>query len=263
MPSAALIDRACDVNAANLALGHEAFDVPGARFVRDPRIPDIHDANHVTAITAATPREIEALFERAEREFAGFGQRIFHAGHRTPPAFEARLRLEGYERTDALVMLLEGPLRGEPQPCDIRPVTSDADWDALVAMSDLDWAEYETRKERSEGASVGRHMAMAKRWKCPPVRYFMAYAEGEPRGYFNAWEGIDGVGQVEDLFVHPDWRHRGIATALIHRCVADARAHGAGPVVIVADPTDTPKHMYAAMGWVPVAVKRAYRRTAP
>ena len=69
---------------------------------------------------------------------------------------------------------------------------------------------------------------------------------------------MNGVGQVENLFTHPDYRNRGIATALIHHCVADARAKGAGPVVIVADPTDTPKNIYARMGFRPVAVVGHY-----
>ena len=46
--------------------------------------------------------------------------------------------------------------------------------------------------------------------------------------------------------------------ALIHRCVADARERGAGPIVIVAGPDDTPKNMYAALGFRPVAVTRHY-----
>ncbi len=65
------------------------------------------------------------------------------------------------------------------------------------------------------------------------------------------------------MFTHPDFRHRGLATALIDHCVADRRAHGAGPVVIVADPTDTPKRMYAALGFRPVAIKRSWRKDAP
>ena len=101
-------------------------------------------------------------------------------------------------------------------------------------------------------------MLQHRRIKSPPVRFWLAYLDGEPRAYFASWEGTEGVGQVEDLFTHPDFRHRGLATALIHHCVADARAHGAGPVVIVADPTETPKRIYAAMGFRPVAVKRSY-----
>ena len=99
-------------------------------------------------------------------------------------------------------------------------------------------------------------LAATQRLKSPPIRVFLAYIAGEPVGYFNAWEGIDGVGQVENLFVHPSYRHRGVATALIAHCVDDARAHGGGPVVIVSDPTDTPKQMYVALGFRPVALKR-------
>jgi GNAT superfamily N-acetyltransferase len=86
----------------------------------------------------------------------------------------------------------------------------------------------------------------------------MAYVDDAPVGFFNAWEGIDRLGQVEDLYVLPEFRHRGIATALIHRCVAEARARGAGPIEICADPAETPKEIYAAMGWRPIAVCRQY-----
>lgn len=53
-------------------------------------------------------------------------------------------------------------------------------------------------------------------------------------------------------------RPRGVATALIHRAVADCRARGAGPVLIVADVDDTPKRMYAALGFRPLAVEQKY-----
>jgi GNAT superfamily N-acetyltransferase len=68
---------------------------------------------------------------------------------------------------------------------------------------------------------------------------------------------------VEDLFTHPDYRHRGLATALIAHCVADARARGAGPVVIGADPHDTPRQMYAALGFRPLFLSRGYLRRFP
>jgi ribosomal protein S18 acetylase RimI-like enzyme len=101
-------------------------------------------------------------------------------------------------------------------------------------------------------------MAGTRRAKCPPSRYYLGYIEGTARGYFSTLPGIDAMAQVEALFVDPAYRHRGLATALIHHCVRACRKAGAGPVVIVADPTDTPKHMYAAMGFRPVAIKRDY-----
>jgi ribosomal protein S18 acetylase RimI-like enzyme len=104
---------------------------------------------------------------------------------------------------------------------------------------------------------VGDRLALLARLKSPPDRKWLAYVDGAARGMSSVWD-VDGMGQVEDVFVEPAYRHRGIATALIHHCVADCRARGAGAVVIVADAADTPQTMYAAMGFHPVATKRRY-----
>jgi ribosomal protein S18 acetylase RimI-like enzyme len=251
------VRRALATNRALLALGHETFEADGALFVRDRTVPATRDANHVTSITAAAaPAEIDRLLARAEREFAGFPHRRFDVEPDTPPEFEARLQLDGYEQSGALVMVLEGELRGEGGPCDIRPVESEEDWRAYGALHAVEFDEY-----RAAGGSrpdLRDAMLRVRRLTSPPVRYWLAYLDGAPRSYLCSWEGVDGMGQIESLFTHPDYRHRGLATALIHHCVADARAHGAGPVVIVADPSDTPKRMYAALGFRPVAIKRSY-----
>jgi ribosomal-protein-alanine N-acetyltransferase len=102
---------------------------------------------------------------------------------------------------------------------------------------------------------------LSNRLKCPPVQYLLAYDDGLAVGHCNFWEGLHGIGQVEDLFVHPSHRHQGIATALLSECVAGARARGSGPIVIVADPNDTPKAMYATFGWQPLAVCHQYGKT--
>ncbi len=255
-----LISRALDVNAANLALGHEVFDADGARFVRNRAAPDIYDANHVTGITASTEREIDALLARVEREFPGYGHRMFHTDFRTPPLFEARLALDGYDRNEALVMLLEAGLRGQPPHAKITLVEDPADWELLAQLDMLDWLHYRERAGAAPQREAGARMHATHRMKSPPVRFWLVHDEGEPRGFFSSWEGLDGVGQIESLFVQREYRHRGLATALLHHCIADARKHGAGSVVIVADPADTPKDMYAAMGWRPMAVKREYKR---
>ena len=248
------------VNEAFSALGNERFQADGATFVRNREIPDIWDANHLAHITASTPEEIDRLLERVEQEFAGFHHRQYRVDFTTPPAFEARLSLEGFERNETLLMLLEGELNGTAKPCEIRTVESEADWNAYTALHDIDWREY---RERMPGGSGGfdegtaAQMMRSRRSMSPPVRHWLACVDGEPRAYLSSWGGVDGVG-FEDLFTHPDFRGRGLATALIHQCVSEARKEGAGPVVIGADPKDTPKQMYAALGFRPVAVKRDY-----
>jgi GNAT superfamily N-acetyltransferase len=253
-----LIRSALAVTQAFMALGNERFEADGATLIRNRETPQVRDANHVTHVTASTPDEIEGLVARVEWEFAGFPHRRFDLDFTTPPAFEAHLALEGYRRWDALVMLLESDLMGEAKPHDVREITDNAGWQARTALLDVDWREYSQRMDSPFDEQAVEAMMRSRLLKTPPVRHWLAYAEGQPRAYCASWEGLDGVGQVEDLFTHPDYRRRGLATALIHRSVADCRERGAGPVVIVADANDWPKQMYAAMGFRPVAVVRSY-----
>ena len=254
-----LTTRAIDVNAANHMLGNETFQLANATFVRSTVTPNIYDANHVTQVRAQTPAEIDALFAASDREFQHCGHRRFDVDHRTPPEFVARLHLEtAYARDDALVMILEGELIGSPPPCDIRPLLTPADWDTYWELMRLDWNEHNERLKRKVSEDIARQMWTDKQGRQPPVQYWMAYVDERPVAFMHSWEGVDGVGQVEDLFTRPDYRKRGLATALLHHCVAQSRAKGAGPVVIVADPTDTPKNIYARMGWHPIALCLQY-----
>lgn len=253
-----LAHQALDVNQAMLALGNEVFEAEGATFVRNRALSDIRDSNHVSHVSAATPEEIGRLLARVEREFAGFPHRRFDTDNRTPPEFEARLALDGYQRGEALVMILEGDRAGTPKPHDIRLVEGESIWSDYTTLNEAGWLDYQERIGEGENVEVGRAMLASRRAKSPPARHWLAYADDAARAYLTSWEGIDGVGQVEDLFTQQEYRHRGLATALIHHCVADCRAHGAGAAIIVCDPDDTPKEMYAAMGFRPIAIKRSY-----
>ena len=255
-----LTGRAIATDYGWMALGNERLESGGATFIRNSSVPLIRDANQVIRVTAATPDAVDGLLARADREYADCPHRQFRLDFTAAPEFEARLALEGYARDDTLLMLLEGELAGRPQPHDIRPVADEAAWRDYAALHELDLREYGEKVPGGIDAGVAEQMMRCRRTKSPPVRYWLAYVDGRPSAYLASWEGLDGVGQVEDLFTHPEFRHRGLATALLHQCVADCRAHGAGPVVIAADITDTPKRMYAALGFRPVATSRTYRR---
>lgn len=256
-----LTDGALATNAANFALGNETFELLGATFLRSVASPDICDANHVANARPATPAQIEEFLAAADREYAGSKHRRFDVDYRTPPEFEARLALEGYARDDGLISVLEGELLGPaPKEFDIRPTLTASEWAAFWELMLTDWREHHRLQKREARDEIARQMFETRRRKQPPVQYFLAYVREKPVAYFNAWAGIDGVGQVEDLFVLPRFRKRGIARALIHHCVADARAKGSGPVIIAADPKDTPKRIYAGMGFRPVAVQSHYTK---
>jgi ribosomal protein S18 acetylase RimI-like enzyme len=242
----------------NLALGNEVFQRNGATFVRNTSHPIIHDANHVTGITASTPEEIDALLDRVERQYAHCRHRRFDTDVRTPPQFVTRLSLDGYTPEHALLLLLVDGVIGTPRKHDIRPLESESDWAEFTLLRRMDWEEHAARTGRPAEREVNDSMTALRFVKQPPVLYWGAWVDGRPVAYLNSWEGPEGVGQIEDVFTHPDYRHRGLATSLIHHGVADARGKGAGAVAIVADPTDTPKHMYAAIGFRPFAVLTHY-----
>ena len=258
---AQLLDRAIATLNGYLELGNGLTIAPRARFVRNPECSDVHDANHTGTIRAATAAEVDALMHAADEFFAAHEHRTFKVDARTPAPFEARLFLDGYRATPELQLLLEGPLNITPSAIDIRAVTSDVEWQSVLRLTRLDHEE-EAQKASHEPHTPAftSRMVATKRAKAPDLQFFLARLEGEDCAFFSSWPGVDGVGKVEDLFTDPMFRRRGVATALIVHAVADARDRGAGPVLIGADPDDTPKQMYAAMGFRPLCAFRSYTR---
>ena len=243
-----------------LALGHEILRGEGAVLVRNTAMPDIWDANHAQHLTAATSPAVDRLLARMDEVYAASAHRRLDCDFTTPPALEARLLLGGFHRRDFVVMLLEGEPRGRAGTPDIRACTDAAAWATFTALKVADWKELAGRIGLAPGDKVGEDLARTARLREGVARYWLAYDGGEPRGFLCSWEGLDGVGQVEDLYVHPEARGRGIAAALLRHGIADCRRHGAAAVVIVADADDTPRSAYARIGFAPVAIKREYVR---
>jgi GNAT superfamily N-acetyltransferase len=140
-------------------------------------------------------------------------------------------------------------------------VDSDDDWAVVRRLTRLDDEERSRRRHHPLwDEDVTTEMVATKRAKAPDLRFWLARADGVDCAFLSSWPGANGVGKVEDLFTHPEFRHRGIATALISHCVRDARARGAGPVLIGALLNDTPMLMYVAMGFRPFCVAHRCRK---
>ena len=264
LPQHDLAAKVLDVDAALMALGCERFQGDGATWVRDRQFPSIYDANHVSATSVSTTAEVDHLLARVEVEYAHCNHRRFHVDFRTSPLLTARLALDGYVRDDTLMMLLEGDLAGSAKDHDIRPVRTEQGWQVYASLKAADWDEHRQKlPEPKPGAEIGEAFVHIYRRKAPELQYFLAYVDGTPAAFFSSWPGIGGIGQVEDLFTLPEFRHRGLAKALMHRCVRDCRERGARSVAIACDPADTPKQMYRAMGFVPIALAVHYLKRLP
>jgi GNAT superfamily N-acetyltransferase len=262
MQTDSLVARAYESLAGLLACGHESLGSENARLVRDLRIPLIYDANFAYEVRARSSEECDALFAACDRAFAGLSHRRFFWDPGMPEPFEARLQLEGYELSHEVILVLEGDLRERGPRTAMRLVETESDWQVLEELSHRNHCE--EAKKGLHGAwepEVTRQMVLAKRSKVPAVRYLLATVDGTDCAFFSSWPGQNGVGQVEDLFTRTEFRRRGIGTALIAACVDDARARGAGPVLVGARVNDTPKHLYAALGFRPLCVQRSYVKT--
>ena len=225
----------------------------------------------MTNVRVVNAAEIDALLERVDVEYEGFPHKRFDLDFATCPEFEARLICDGYSPSASLIMVLEENLVGEPKPYEIRLVDDEAGWSTLADFKrhPVDWVpgddETDQPADGGTGDDEGQDILLSDpayviRCASPPARYWIAYVDGQAAAYCYSWSGIDSVGEIDDLVNRRDYRRRGIATALVHHCVADVRADGAAPVVVVTDANDTPKDMYVAMGFRPVAVKREYRK---
>ncbi|HEY8172048.1 MAG TPA: GNAT family N-acetyltransferase, partial [Dehalococcoidia bacterium] len=261
MTDADLIRRACATSRGYLRLGNEAFDAHNATFVRSLDTPRRYDANHADNIRCETRAEIDALLAAWPKEYAHAKHERYDVDPLTPQPSIARLVLENFTWNPTLQSLLEGDLNAKPRDVDIREVTDDAGWAEYGRLDVLDWQGNERNRGRDVDPTLMAEFQRYKRAKQPDVRYWLAYEDGAARAYFSSWPGIDGLGMVEDLFTEEPYRHRGLATALIAHCVADARARGAREILIGAEPNDTPKHIYAAMGFRPLMITGHYLKT--
>ena len=91
-------------------------------------------------------------------------------------------------------------------------------------------------------------------------RTYVADEDGSVVG-FATWAQADGTTELEDLFVDPDWRRRGIAIALVSRIVDVLRARGVQCLEVTANPHA--QGFYSAAGFVDCGIAETDFGAAP
>jgi len=91
-------------------------------------------------------------------------------------------------------------------------------------------------------------------------RMYVAEEDGSVVG-FATWAEADGTIELEDLFVDPRWRRRGIATALVSRIVDVLRARGVQCLEVTANPHA--QGFYSAAGFIDCGVAETDFGAAP
>jgi GNAT superfamily N-acetyltransferase len=91
-------------------------------------------------------------------------------------------------------------------------------------------------------------------------RTYVAEEDGSVVG-FATWALAGGVTELEDLFVDPGWRRRGIATALVSRIVDVLRAQDVRYLEVTANPHAA--GFYSAVGFTDCGTAETEFGTAP
>ncbi len=241
------------------SLGQVTLAGPHCTMIRDRAHPDVWMANVVYGVTAETAAHRAQLFEAVEDVFAGYTFRHFSIDPLAPPSFAAALALNGYdEQTATLQQVLTGALRGRFPDVALSPVRSDADWEVLHRLVRLDHEEGQRTKGYPMDENVTRGIVDAYRKKEGACQFFLATVDGTPCAYGSGVLCPEEVGMVEDLFTLPDFRRRGVASAIIKHCVDHVRDQGAGPVFIGAHANDAPKLLYHRLGFEPLCLTRTF-----
>lgn len=243
-------------------LGHPVVQTAYARLVANPDHPEAWDANHADAVTAETRDEIEAVLAAMDEHLAHSPWRVVHTDPFTPDAFVARLALDGFEaQAPVIQMQLEGEVRAPPATA-LRPVETEADWNALAALVRRDHAEGARTGGAIHSADVTDGIIAGYRAKDGPYRFHLALEDGEPVAYGALAAAPSGAGMIEDLFTLPTYRRRGIASGMIAAFANDLRSRGATCVFLGAMAGEPARLLYAKLGFRPVMLTRCWVRRA-
>jgi len=95
-------------------------------------------------------------------------------------------------------------------------------------------------------------------------RILVAEANGRVVGYATSWfHAADRVGEVCNNAVHPDWRSRGIATALVTEIIRRLLAEGAQMLRVITLEQDVPaQRVYEKLGFQELARHIMYTMSA-
>ena len=239
------------------AKGYPLHTADGVAAVVTPAYPETWDANWITAAPDAAPG---AVLAAVDRHFGAHAHQVVWADCLTDPGVEAALALAGFSVANTTIeMLATGPVTSpHPLPAlSLRPVDA-ANWAELAGLVRRDHVE--GRRTHHTDAAVGAGLLDGMRRKLGACRFWLIDAGTDAAVYGMSAVCPNGLGLIESLFTVPAQRGRGLMSAFIVDAARRLRDAGCDGVFLDAHAEDTPKHLYARLGFAAVALNRTWVR---
>jgi GNAT superfamily N-acetyltransferase len=221
------------------ACADEVRPLPYGVVLRTPSLPEVHEVNalRVDADPGFGGEELSGLADVHLDHVAHRRITVLHEelGERIAPELAAL----GYRVEREVLMVL-----GETPPALPGDLVRPGDEDEALALMDH-W----NREERPESEEDEHRQVVAlqrREARAVPARWFVT---GLPAVAVTLLRTHDAVAQVEDVYTHPDARGQGHARALVTHAARLARLEGHELVFVGADAEDTPRELYAKLGF--------------
>lgn len=239
--------------------GADRDERPG--FVLFTARPDADPANNRAILGDVPAAEADATLTALVRHFEtrAATPRVLLTPLARPADWPERLIRAGFIETDereVFLTLLDSAEIPVVPDVTVAPAATPADLDRVVAVQHTGFGGAPDDLAQTQRRT---HEHLARRDQPWPLRSYLALLDGEPAGGATARFGKDLTG-IYGVATLDHARRRGVATALLARILADARAAGHDLVFLSAQSGSYAEGYYQRLGFVPRFATRTFER---
>ncbi|MFC6285743.1 GNAT family N-acetyltransferase [Nocardioides sp. GCM10027113] len=216
--------------------------------VRTPDNPTFYWGNFLLLAEPPVAGAVDGWEDEFVREFPLAAHRAFGVdGAERTTADLKPLVDAGYEVDGSSVMTAQA-VHPPPRPnteAELRPLTSDDDWEQQVALAlagEGEWItpEFVVRRNEAQRALVEQGHG----------RWYGAFLDGRLLSSLGLLEASPGLARFQEVKTHPDARGQGLCGTLVHHASRWALDElGATTLVMVADPDYLAIRIYRSVGF--------------
>ncbi len=215
----------------------------------DARFPLIYDANLAGVLRDVTDLTLEEVRKEllTALEWAGSPHEHieFWAGHGAPAV--EQIRAESAEEKHDVVMVFEkGNAHAPADEAQVREIVDlDDDFLHWYKASRDDFGEEPDYTPDVVDQLFRRDIEL---FVPRGMRFFVGYIDGARAGLAGL-QSLGGVGYISTVVTMPEFRRRGIGTALVRRVVRESLSSGDKVVHLLAEENGAPQRLYERLGF--------------